>query len=112
MYLQPVLSYGVLVYGTKNKTLILPLESKKKQITRIFINKPKSTSTCLEQESNHIYSIRVMHFFNLLKKLAEILRVECQIDCFKYLITRKEIDTLQAKNPNQSNLKLQTKSAA
>ena len=67
VYVQPVVSYGVLDYRTSNKTLILPLESKIKRITRIIINKPKSTSTGLERESNHIYSIRVMHLFELLK---------------------------------------------
>ena len=50
VYVQPVVSYGEIVYGTSNKTLILPLESKIKQITRIIFNKPKSTSTCLERE--------------------------------------------------------------
>ena len=48
------------------------------------------------------------NFFELLKKSIKILRADCQIDCLKNVITRKEIDTLQAK----SNLKLQTKSAA
>ena len=37
VYVQPVVSYGVLVYGTSSKTLILPLESKIKQITGIFL---------------------------------------------------------------------------
>ena len=54
VYVQPVVSYGVLVYGTSNKTLILPLESNIKQITRNIFNKPKSSSTGLERESNHI----------------------------------------------------------
>ena len=53
-----------------------------------------------------------MHLFELLKKLAEVLRAECHIDCLKNVITRKEIETLQAKKSNQSNLKLQTKAAA
>ena len=97
VYVQPVVSYGVLVYGTRNKTLILPLESKIKQITRIIFYKPKSTSTGLERESNRIYSIRVMQLFELLKKLVEILRAECHFDSLKNVITRKEIETLQAK---------------
>ena len=89
VYVQPVVSYGVLVYGTRNKTIILPLESKIKQITRIIFIKPKSNPTGLKRESNHIYSIRVMHLFELVKKLAEILRAECHIDCLKNVIPRK-----------------------
>ena len=64
VYVQPVVSYGVLVYGTSNKTKLLPLESKINQITRIIFNKPKSSSTGLERESNHIYSIRVNYLLN------------------------------------------------
>ena len=94
VYVQPVVSYGVLVYGTSDKTLIFPLESKIKQITRIIFNKSKSSSTGLERESNHIYSIRVMHLFELLKKLAETLRAECHMECLKNVVTRKEIETL------------------
>ena len=88
----------------------MPLESNIKQITRIILNKPKSTSTGLEHESNHIYSIRVKHLFELLKKLAEIIRAECNIDCLKNAITRKEIETLQAKRIQSKQL--QTKAAA
>ena len=112
VYVQLVVSYRVLVYGTSNKAIILPLEKKIKQITRIIFNKPKSTSTCLERESNHIYSIRVMHLFELLKNVAEILRAECRIDCLENVITRKKMIQSKQKESNQSNLKLQTKAAA
>ena len=105
------MSYGVLVYGTSNKTLNLPLESKIKQITRIIFNKAKSTSTFLERESNHIYSIRLIHLFKLLKNLAEILRAECHIDCLKNVITRKEIETLQAKRIQSKQIKTANKSS-
>ena len=36
VYVLPVVSYGILVYGTSNKTLILLFEPKIKQITRII----------------------------------------------------------------------------
>ena len=53
-----------------------------------------------------------MHFFELLKKLAEILIGECQINGLKNVIIRKEIDTLQAKRVQSKQLKTQTKAAA
>ena len=77
VYVQLVVIYGVIVYGASNKTPILPLESKIKQIRRIVFIKTKSSSTCLKREPNHICSIRVVHLCELLKKLAEILRAEC-----------------------------------
>ena len=109
VYVQPVVSYGVLVYGTSNKTLILPMEKKRKKIARINFNKPKSTSTCLERESNLNYSIKVMHIFELFKTLTENLRAECQIDYLKSVITRKEIDKLQAKREQPKQLKAANK---
>ena len=65
----------------------------------------------MERESNHIYSIRVMHIFELLKKLTEILRAECQIDYLKNEITSKEIDTLQAERVQSKQLKTANKSS-
>ena len=89
----------------------MPLESKIKEITLIIFNKPKSTSTCLERESNHIYSIRLMHLFELVKKLAEILRAECHTDCLKNVISRKQIKTLQAKRIQSKQFKTANKSS-
>ena len=52
----------------------------------------------------HIFgeSVRAMHIFELLKKLAEIVRPECQIDT--------EIDTLQAKRVQSKQFKTANKS--
>ena len=45
-----------------------------------------------------------MHIFGLLKTLTEILRAECEIDYLKSVITRKEIDKLQAKREQPKQL--------
>ena len=63
-------------------------------------------SHCLEKESIQMYSIRVMHILELLKKLAEILRAQCQIDCIKDEITRKQINTQQAKSSQLNQPKI------
>ena len=52
-----------------------------------------------------------MHLFELLKKLAEILREKCQIDCLKNVLNRKEIDTLQAKRVQSKQLETANKSS-
>ena len=41
VYVQPILNYGVLVYGTSSKTTIRPLEAKIKQMARIMFKKRK-----------------------------------------------------------------------
>ena len=52
-----------------------------------------------------------MQHFELLKKLAEILRAECHIDCLKNVFTRKKIETLQAKRIQSKQLKTAIKSS-
>ena len=52
-----------------------------------------------------------MHLFELLIKLAEILRAESQIDCLKNLITKKEIDTLRPKRVQSKQIKTAIKSS-
>ena len=61
----------------------------------------------MECESDHICSERVMHFFELLKKLAVILRAECHIGCLKNVI--KEIELLQSKRVQSKQLKTANK---
>ena len=52
-----------------------------------------------------------MHLIERLKKLARILRGECQIDCLNNVITRKENDTLQEKRVQSKQLKTANKSS-
>ena len=52
-----------------------------------------------------------MYIFELLKKLAEILRAGCQIDCLKNVIMREEIDTLLAKSVQSKQPKTANKSS-
>ena len=72
VYLQPILNYGVLVYGKSNKTRFQSLEAKIKQIARIIL-KRKTDSTLQNREKYKIHSIKDLHIFELLKKLTEIL---------------------------------------
>ena len=51
-----------------------------------------------------------MHLNERQKKLAKILRAECQIDCLNNVITRKENDTPQAKRVHSKQPKTANKS--
>ena len=63
VYVQPILNYGVLVYGTSSKTTLQPLEAKVKQIARIFFKKRKTESTLQNREKYKMHSIKDLHFF-------------------------------------------------
>ena len=99
VYVQPILNYGVLVYGTSSKTTLQLLEAKIKQIARIMFKKRKTESTL----QNH--SIKGLHIFELFKKLTEILRLECETNSLKFFITEKEIESVELKRTSFRQLK-------
>ena len=67
VYVQPILNYGVLVYGTSSKTTLQPLEAKVKQIARIIFKKRKTESTLQNREKYKMHSIKDLQFLNCLK---------------------------------------------
>ena len=97
IYVQPILNYGVLVYGISSKTTIQPLEANIKQIARIMFKKRKTESTLQNREKYKMHSIKNLHIFELLKKLTEILRSECEKNSLKFLRTKKEIESVELK---------------
>ena len=104
VYVQPILIYGVLVYGTSSKTTLQPLEAKVKQIARIIFKKRKTESTLQNREKYKMHSIKDLHIFELFKKLTEILRSECEINSLKF-ITKKEIESVELKRTSSRQLK-------
>ena len=105
VYVQPILNYGVLVYGTSSKTTLQPLEAKVKQISRIIFKKRKTESTLQNPDNYKMHSIKDLHIFELFKKLTETLRSECEINSLKLLITNKEIESVELKRTSSRQLK-------
>ena len=69
-----------------------------------------SKSTCLERQSSHIYSIKIIKIFKVLKTLTNIFRAEYHIACLKTVITKKKIGKLQSKSVQSKQLKSTNKS--
>ena len=105
VYVQPILNCGVLVYGTSSKTTLQPPETKIKQIARIMFKKRKTELTLQNREKYIMHSIKDLHIFELFKKLTEILRSECKINSLKFLITKKEIESVELKRTSFRQLK-------
>ena len=105
VYVQPILNYVVLVYGTSSKTTLPPLEAKIKQIARTMFKKRKTESTLQNREKYKMNSIKDLHIFELFKKLTEILRSECEINSLKFLLTKKEIQSVEFKISSSRQLK-------
>ena len=72
-FVQPVIQYGVLIYGTANKTSLKFIEVKIKQITRSIFRKQSHQSTANEREKNGIFLVKELHIYELLKFLGKKL---------------------------------------
>ena len=66
-YVQPILQYGVLIYGTAAKGDIKKLNNKIKHLVRMLYGKPKFESIENFRIATKIYNIEELHLFELLK---------------------------------------------
>ena len=70
-----------------------------------MFKKRKTESTLQNREKYKMDSIKDLHIFELFKKLTEILRSECEINSLKFLITKKEIESVELKRTSSRQLK-------
>ena len=68
---QLVLQYGVLNYGTANKTSLKFIQLKIKQNERIFFRKQNLQSTANEGEKYGIFLVKELHIYDVLKFSTE-----------------------------------------
>ena len=70
-----------------------------------MFKKRKTESTLQNREKYKMHSIKDLQIFELFKKLTEILRSECEIISLKFLITEKEIASVELKRTSSRQLK-------
>ena len=70
-----------------------------------MFKKRKTESTLQNREKYKMHSIKGLHIFELFKKLTEKLRSECEINSLKFLITEKEIESVELKRTSSRQLK-------
>ena len=72
-FVQPVIQYGVFIYGTASKKSLKTIEVKIKQILRIIFRKQSHQSTANEREEYGIFLVKELHIYELLKFLTKTL---------------------------------------
>ena len=75
-FVQPVMQYGVLIYGTANKTSLEFIELKIKQISRINFRKQSHQSTANKREKYGMFLVKELHIYEFLKFLTKTIRRE------------------------------------
>ena len=107
-FVQPVIQYGVLIYGTASKTSLKFIEVKIKQISRIIFRKQSHQSTANEREKYGIFLVKELHIYELLKFLTKTIRREHKNEVFNRFIEDSELVRLDekrttSKKPKPSN---------
>ena len=90
-YVQPIYQYGVLIYGTANKTSLMQLEKQQKYLLRIIFGLRKHQSTSDIRNKFKIPLVRELHLYELLILLSKILRREHVDSNVNNYITEDEI---------------------
>ena len=60
-YVQPIIQYGVLAYGSTTKSILPPIYNKVNRLLRVIFFKKKFESTTKIREENNIYSTQELH---------------------------------------------------
>ncbi len=74
IYILPILQYGVLSYGTANKTILLHLEKTQKMIWRIIFGIKKYESVNETRQKYRLLNVRELHLYELTKVLSKNLQ--------------------------------------
>ena len=94
IYIQPVLQYGVLIFGSANKTDLLALEKIQKLVWRILYGVKKFNSINNIRQKHRLVSIRELHFYELMKCLSKTIRNEHHNTELNDVISNDEIEVI------------------
>ena len=104
-FVQPVIQYEVLMYGTANKTSLKLNEYKIKKIARIIFRKQSYQSTANEREKYGIFLMKELHIYELLKNLTKTIRREHKTENFNSFFEDSELVRLDEKRSTSKKLK-------
>ena len=108
VYIQPIIQYGVLIYGTTNKSNLMPLERVQKLVWRIIFGIRKYDSINAIRQKHKLLNVRELHVYELLKILSKNLRNNDGTNLLCNIIKPKEINFEGKRKKMLKNSKLRT----
>ena len=78
-YIQPIVQYGVLIYGSTTITTIREIDKVIKRIVRLIFHRKKFESTYEEKVKHRIYLASELHASEVLKQTLKNIRGQCNI---------------------------------
>ena len=78
-YIQPIVQYGVLIYGSTTITTIREIDKVVKRIVRLIFHRKKFESTYEERVKHRIYLASELHAYEVLKQTLKNIRGQSNI---------------------------------
>ena len=91
-YVQPRYQYGILIYGTANKSILQKLQRQQNFLLRIIFRLKRFQEVRTIRQRNKIASIFELHVYELLKLMANIIRNEHPCSFVNNFISPKELN--------------------
>ena len=73
-YIQPIVQYGVLIYGSTTITAIREIDKVVKRIMRLIFHRKNFESTYEERVKHRVYLASELHAYEVLKQTLKIIR--------------------------------------
>ena len=73
-YIQPIVQYGVLIYGSTTITTIREIDKVVKRIVQLIFHRKKFESTYEERVKHRIYLASELHAYEVLKQTLKNIR--------------------------------------
>ena len=94
-YVQPVVQYGILIYGNSVLSDISLIDSKLKKLIRIIFNKRKFNSVSDLRRKFNLFLAKELHLYEVLKLLIKMLRDECVVSHVKSYLNDNELNRVK-----------------
>ena len=89
---QPVVQYGILIYGNSVLSDISLIDSKLKKLIRIIFNKRTFNSVSDLRRKFNLFSAKELHLYEVLKLLIIMLRDECVVTHVKSFLNDNKLN--------------------
>ena len=90
---EPVVQYGILIYGNSVLSDISLIDSKLKNIIRIIFHRRTFNSVSDLRRKFNLFLAKELHLYEVPKLLIKLLRDECIVSNVKSFLTDNEVNS-------------------
>ena len=103
-YVQPVVQYGILIYGNSVLSDTSLIDSKLKNLIRIIFNRRTFNSVSDLRKKFSLFLARELHLYGVFKLLIKMLRDECVVSHVKSFMNDNELSRVNKRRKTTLSL--------